>query len=77
MTKTNDRLTDFDIVIIGSGIAGLSCARRLAQAGRTSLVVDKGRGVGGRVATRRAEGFQFDHGAQYIYAKNADFAALI
>jgi len=77
MTKANDRLTDFDIVIIGSGIAGLSCARRLAQAGRTSIVVDKGRGLGGRVATRRAEGFQFDHGAQFIHAKNADFAALI
>ncbi|MFM1879831.1 MAG: hypothetical protein RLZZ344_65 [Pseudomonadota bacterium] len=77
MAKTNDRLTDFDTVIIGSGIAGLSCAHRLAQAGRTSLVVDKGRGLGGRVATRRAEGFQFDHGAQYIHAKNADFAALI
>ena len=77
MTKTDDSPNDFDIVIIGSGIAGLSCARRLAKAGRTSVVFDKGRGLGGRVATRRTEGFQFDHGAQYIHAKNADFAAII
>jgi renalase len=65
------------IVIIGSGIAGLACARRLADAGHASVVLDKGRGIGGRVATRRVGDLQFDHGAQYVNAHGADFAAVL
>ena len=56
------------IVIIGAGIAGLACARRLAEAGLAPVLLDKGRGIGGRVATRRMGDMQFDHGAQYVTA---------
>jgi predicted NAD/FAD-dependent oxidoreductase len=38
---------------------------------------DKGRGIGGRVATRRADGLQFDHGAQYVTAKGSAFASVL
>ncbi len=65
------------IVIIGAGIAGLACATRLVRAGRTVVVFDKGRGIGGRVATRRAGQFQFDHGAQFITAQGTEFAAVL
>lgn len=65
------------IVIIGSGMAGLACARRLADAGLVSIVVDKGRSIGGRVATRRVGDLQFDHGAQYVNAHGAGFAAVL
>jgi predicted NAD/FAD-dependent oxidoreductase len=65
------------IVIIGAGMAGLACARRLADAGLTPIVLDKGRGIGGRVATRRAGDLQFDHGAQYVNAHSAEFAAVL
>ncbi len=65
------------VAIIGTGIAGLACARILALAGLKPVLFDKGRGIGGRVATRRAEGLQFDHGAQYVTAKGAEFAALL
>ena len=65
------------VVIVGAGIAGLACARRLAQAGVPALMLDKGRGIGGRVATRRADGLQFDHGAQYVMAKGEEFAAVL
>ena len=65
------------IVIIGSGMAGLACARRLADAGHASIVLDKGRGIGGRVATRRVGDLQFDHGAQYVNAHGAGFAAVL
>jgi predicted NAD/FAD-dependent oxidoreductase len=65
------------IVIIGAGIAGLACARRLAEAGLAPVLLDKGRGIGGRVATRRMGDMQFDHGAQYVTAKNAGFATLL
>lgn len=64
-----------DIAIIGSGIAGLAAARRLADAGRSPVIFDKGRGIGGRVATRRSGGFQFDHGAQCVTARAPAFAA--
>ena len=65
------------IVIIGSGMAGLACARRLAEAGHAPVVLDKGRGIGGRVATRRVGDLQFDHGAQYVNAHGSGFAAVL
>ena len=68
-----------DIIIVGAGMAGLACARRLARAGHTPLVLDKGRGIGGRMATRRATSAEgevsFDHGAQYLTARDPGFAA--
>ena len=65
------------VIIIGAGMAGLACARRLADAGLAAIVLDKGRGIGGRVATRRAGDLQFDHGAQYVTARGAGFAAVL
>jgi len=65
------------IVIIGAGMAGLACARKLADAGMAPVVLDKGRGIGGRVATRRAGDLQFDHGAQYVNAQGAGFGAVL
>jgi predicted NAD/FAD-dependent oxidoreductase len=66
------------IGIIGAGIAGLACARRLHDAGRQVRVFDKGRSPGGRIATRRVEteaGWaQFDHGAQFFTARDPAFA---
>lgn len=61
------------IVIIGAGMTALACARRLADAGLGPVLLDKGRGIGGRVATRRAGDLQFDHGAQYVNAHGAGF----
>ena len=65
------------VIIIGAGMAGLACARRLADAGMAPVVLDKGRGIGGRVATRRAGDMQFDHGAQYVNAHGAGFASVL
>lgn len=66
------------VAIVGAGITGLACARDLVAAGLEVVVFDKGRGVGGRLATRRAEGgFQFDHGASQVSATGAPFAALL
>lgn len=52
--------------VVGAGIAGLAAARRLTAAGHNVVVWDKGRGVGGRVATRRIGDFAFDSGATSI-----------
>jgi renalase len=57
-----------DIAIIGAGIAGLACAQRLQDGGCSVTLFDKGRGAGGRMATRRVTTpfgeIAFDHGAQ-------------
>lgn len=66
------------IAIIGAGVTGLSCARQLKQAGLDPIVFDKGRGIGGRLATRRTDtGLQFDHGAQYMTAKSPEFQSAL
>ncbi len=66
------------IGIVGSGLAGLVCGNRLAAAGLSPVVFDKGRGPGGRLATRRAgDGVQFDHGAQYLAARETGFAEFL
>jgi predicted NAD/FAD-dependent oxidoreductase len=64
-------------LVIGAGMCGLTVAAGLAQSGRPVTVLDKSRGLGGRLATRRAGAWRFDHGAQYIRPKMADFAAFL
>lgn len=59
--------------IIGAGIAGLRLAQRLARAGHAVRVFDKARGPSGRLATRRTDSAQFDHGAQYFTARDPRF----
>jgi len=68
--------------VIGSGIAGLSCATALQQAGLEVSLVDKSRGPGGRMSTRQGDDWQgddwqCDHGAQYFTARHAEFRAAV
>jgi renalase len=66
------------IAIIGAGIAGLACARRLSDTGLKVVVFDKGRNAGGRAATRCVAGkIQFDHGAQYFTARSPAFSSVL
>ncbi len=66
-----------DILIIGAGLAGLSAANDLQQAGHSVLVIDKGRGLGGRLAGRRIGEATFDHGAQFMTAREPRFKAAV
>ncbi len=71
----------FSCIIVGAGIAGLMAAHRLQAAGVRVVVLDKGRGVGGRLATRWIEvdggkGF-FDHGAQFFTVRDSRFQKFV
>lgn len=66
-----------NIAVIGAGLAGLACATRLQAGGLRVAVFDKSRGPAGRMSTRRGDGWQCDHGAQYFTARNPDFRAEV
>ena len=59
--------------VVGAGMAGLTAARGLSDQGHEVVVVDKARGPGGRMSTRRHEDLSFDHGAQYFTARDPRF----
>ncbi len=65
------------VLIIGAGLSGLSAARGLLQRGHNVVVLDKGRGVGGRMATRRFAGGVFDHGAQFFTVRSDEMRAAL
>lgn len=65
------------VAVIGAGVAGLSCAAVLQQAGFNVTVCEKSRGAAGRMSTRRGEDWQCDHGAQYFTARHPDFRAEV
>ncbi|MBE0543395.1 MAG: FAD-dependent oxidoreductase [Verrucomicrobia bacterium] len=62
-----------DAIVIGAGVSGLIAARTVQASGTRVLVLDKGRGVGGRLATRRTDSGVFDHGAQFFTARDPQF----
>ncbi len=65
------------VAVIGSGVAGLSAALALCNAGAAVAVFDKGRRIGGRCATRIQGPHQFDHGAQYATARTQAFQSVM
>ena len=64
----------FKVGVVGAGITGLACAQTLRNNGVDVTLLEKSRGIGGRVATRRIDsGASFDHGAQYFTVTDATF----
>ncbi|MED5372008.1 MAG: FAD-dependent oxidoreductase [Myxococcota bacterium] len=61
------------VLVVGAGLAGAAAAWTLRQAGVPHRVVDKGRGVGGRMSSRRSEAGRFDHGAQCFTVRDDRF----
>lgn len=59
-----------DVMIIGAGLAGWSANRELEKYGLRTMVVEKSRGLGGRMATRRLNDGRADHGAQFFTARS-------
>lgn len=74
MVKSQNQITD--VLILGSGMSGMAVVSELSRAGRRVTVVDKGQGMGGRMATRRIREAVFDHGAQFIAGPKLEVASL-
>ena len=78
--KTGKKLPS--CLIVGGGISGLIIATELKRNGIEATILDKGRGIGGRLATRRLkhtsdiEGI-FDYGAQHFTISNPKFQAWV
>lgn len=56
----------YDVIIIGSGLGGLVCARQLAQSGRSVLVLERQTQPGGCLQSYRRGNFEFDTGLHYV-----------
>ncbi len=65
------------IVVVGAGISGLLLARELQGRGAEVVVLEKSRGVGGRLATKRVGPSVFDQGAQFFTVRDERFAAVV
>lgn len=70
-----------DIIIVGAGMTGITAASKLQKSGFNVKIIDKGKGIGGRMATRRIAGNSsqeavFDFGAQYYTIKLDKFKQL-
>jgi renalase len=76
-TAPSKKIIPQHIAIIGAGMAGITAARTLIQAGHRVTVLEKSKGVGGRMATRRSEFGSFDHGAQYFTVRDVRFRSMM
>lgn len=73
----NRTVDNSDFLILGAGLAGIAAAADLSRAGAMVTILDKGRTVGGRAATRRLNGQPIDHGAQFCTARTERFQNLL
>ncbi len=65
------------VIVVGAGIAGLACARELLDAGVPARVIERGRVVGGRLASKRLDDRYADIGAAYLTADHPAFRGLL
>jgi monoamine oxidase len=66
-----------DVVVVGAGMAGLTAARALAEAGLRVLVVEAQERIGGRILTQHITGEAIELGAEFIHGRPPELWALI
>ncbi len=65
MTKTP---SDFDVVVIGAGAAGLAAGKRLAPSGLSFVILEARERIGGRAQTRIVNGLPLDLGCGWLHS---------
>jgi renalase len=65
------------VLVAGGGIAGIACACELVRAGVSVEVRDRGRVIGGRMASRWLDGRIVDSGASYLTASSPEFTGVV
>lgn len=68
---------DFDVVVVGGGVAGLVAARQLAHLGTSVLLVEARSSAGGFVASQEVAGVRVDTGAESFATRKGTVAALV
>jgi monoamine oxidase len=68
---------DADVLVIGAGMAGLTAARALAEAGVRVLVLEAQNRVGGRILTERIGDQVIELGAEFVHGRPPELLALI
>lgn len=63
-------MNDNDILILGSGMAGLGAAHRLREQGRAAVLLDKNSHAGGHTSTHIRDGYVFDEGPHVSFTKD-------
>lgn len=66
-----------DVLIVGAGLSGLCCARRLQQQGIRCLVLEASDGVGGRIRTDIVDGFHLDRGFQVFLTSYPEAKSIL
>jgi monoamine oxidase len=67
-----------DVVVIGAGVSGLACARRLADAGAEVIVLEARDRIGGRILTHRFDGMDpVELGAMFVHGEHASTIGVI
>lgn len=77
-------MSDTDLLILGAGISGIAAATSAQELGASVRVIDRGRKIGGRMASRRLretgtdhDGRVVDYGASYFTARDPEFVVVV
>ena len=66
-----------DVLIVGAGLSGLSCARKLQQQGIRCLVLEASDAIGGRIRTDTVDGFRLDRGFQVFLTSYPEAKSIL
>tara|TARA_R110002049_G_scaffold50370_2_gene142973 strand:- start:26372 stop:27694 length:1323 start_codon:yes stop_codon:yes gene_type:complete len=77
MEVTQEKSNTDSTIVVGAGLAGLSCAVRLAQQGHSVTVLEASDRVGGRVRSDVVDGFTLDYGFQVLLTAYPACQALL